>query len=306
MKFIRSLISIVLMLVLSSILVFTITRMMPLSPEQMLLSTYDLPQTDENINMLKEEWGLDAPLYVQYFTWAKGMLVGDWGNSLISKIEIKDEFMKRLPFSLCLGLGSLLMSVILGFFIGYLAAVKKGFFEMLSRGLTLFSQSVPNFIAALFVIYVIGIKFDLVNFFTGDPWKSTFIGILLIAITTCGGLSRVARQHFIEISDKTYIKRLYASGFRYDFVMLRHGFKPVIFGMIGAVVSRFASILGGSTVIEFAFSIPGINFFLIESIKNRDYYVIQSYMLLVMVWMTLVHVIFRWIKIKLDKRQRAY
>ncbi len=305
MKFMRSLLSFVLMIVLSSILVFTITRMMPLSPEEMLLSTYDLPQTDENINMLKAEWGLDAPLYIQYFTWAKGMLLGDWGNSLISKIEIKDEIMKRLPFSLSLGLGSLLMSVILGFFIGYLAAVKKGIFELLSRGLTLFSQSVPNFIVALFVIYVIGIKFNLVNFFTGDPWISTFVGILLIAITSCGALSRVARQHFIEISNKTYIRRLYANGFRYNWIMLRHGFKPVIFGMSGAVVSRFASILGGSTVIEFAFSIPGINFFLIESIKNRDYYVIQSYLMIVMVWMAFVHVFFRWLKIKLDKRQRA-
>ncbi len=303
MKRIHSLILFILIIFLSSILVFAVTRMMPLSPEKMLLSSYNLPHTTENIAALRSEWGLDAPLYQQYLSWIHGTLKGDWGNSLISALPIREELLKRLPFSLALGLGSLLLSAFLAFWLAYFAAVKGGFFEFISRSLSLISQSVPIFISSLAVILYLGVKLRIVNFYTGNLWVSTAIGILLLATWSCGGLSRVGRRHFIELKDKTYIRRLISNGFDYQQIMLRHGYKPVMYGLSGALISRFASILGGSSVVEFAFTIPGINFFLIESIKNRDYYVIQSYLLIVMIWMAVVNLIFSGIKIKLDTRQ---
>ncbi len=303
MKKLHSLISFIIIIFLSSILVFAVTRIMPLSPEKMLLSSYNLPQTEENITALKIKWGLDAPLYQQYFSWISGVLKGDWGNSLISGLPIKEELLKRLPFSLALGLGSLLLSSIFAFWLAYYAAIKGGFFELLSRGLSLLSQSVPIFISSLIVILYLGVKLKIINFYTGNPWVSTIIGIILLAIWSCGGLSRVAKKHFMELKEQTYIKRLISNGLNYEKIMLVHGYKPVLYSLSGALVSRFASILGGSSVVEFAFTIPGINFFLIESIKNRDYYVIQSYLLIVMIWMAIVNLAFNQLKIRLNRGQ---
>ncbi|MDO5714242.1 MAG: ABC transporter permease [Tissierellia bacterium] len=302
MKTLTSFLKGLFLILLSSILVFTVSRMMPISPQQMLLSSYQLEQTPENIAMLSEKWGLDKPLYIQYFSWMKGIIRGDWGVSLISHRPIKEELMKRLPYSLSIGMGSLLLSSIFAFFLGYLAALKKGFFDGLSRFFTLFSQAVPLFVSSLFVIYFLGVKFGWIRFFTGSPWVGVIISILLISLSTCGGLSRVVRMHFLELENKSYMKRLYAHGMKKSLIYLKHGFKPVLYGLSGALIPRFSSVLGGSSVAEFIFGIPGISFFLIDSIKNRDYAAIQSYLFLIMVWMSVIHFIFRILQSRIDKR----
>lgn len=299
----KTIVTTLLIILLSSILVFTITRIMPISPEKMLLSSHNMAHTKENIEALRDKWGLNKPLYIQYFSFIKGIFTLDFGKSLISGVEVKEEILKRLPYSLALGLGSLILSTIMAFFLGYLALIKEGAFDIFSRTLSLLSQSVPTFISAVFLIYILGVRFLVFRFFSQDPYISVLIGILLISLSTCGPLSRVVKKHFLELEDKSYIKRLYSHGLKREYVLLRYGYKPVLFNISGIIVSKFSSILGGSTVIEFAFSIPGISYFLIESIKNRDYNVIQVYLIIVMIWMIIVHLGFKRFKYFIDKRQ---
>lgn len=278
---------------------------MPLSPQEMLLSAYNLEHTAENISALTEKWGLDRPLYIQYFSWMAGLFRGDWGRSLISNIPIKDELIRRLPYSLSIGLGSLFLTTVLAFFMGYLAALKGGLYELISRLFALFSQAIPVFISSLFVIYILGVSLAWVHFFTGSPWNGVLVSIILLSLASCGGLSRVVRTHFLELKNKSYMKRLYAHGMKESQLLLKHGFKPVLYGLSGALVPLFSAVLGGSSVLEFIFGIPGISYFLIESIKNRDYAVIQSYLFLVMLWMSLVHILFHLLQKHLDKRLSA-
>ncbi len=285
-----------------SIMIFVITRIMPLSPMEVLLSTYQLPATEENISILTSKWGLDRPVYFQYWSWISNFAKGDWGYSIVSGEPIRDEILKRLPYSITLGLGGILLASLLSFWLGYLAAVKRRFWDFLSRFIAISNQVIPVFIVSIYIIYIVSVKYSLIKIFTGNDVYPLMIGVLLMALYYTGDLSRVVRVHFMDLMNEPYILRLYSYGFSRNKLLLKHGYKPVLYGLNSALISKFATILGGSAVIEFCFAIPGISFFMIESITKRDYYVIQSYLLIIVLWMIFVHFIFELLESVLRRR----
>ncbi len=285
-----------------SIVIFAITRIIPVSPMEMLLAQYQLPPTDENIAILTAKWGLDQPIYQQYWSWMSNFAKGDWGYSMITGQSIKAEMIKRLPYSMILGLGGILLASLSSFWLGYLAALKGGIWDFISRFIALFNQVVPVFIVSIYLIYIFSVKYKLIKVFTGNDIYPLLIGTLLMALYYVGGLSRVVRVHFLELMNEPYILRLYSYGFSKSKLLLKHGYKPVLYGLNSALISSFATVLGGSAVIEFCFSIPGISFFLISSISGRDYYVIQSYLLVIVIWMLFVHLLFEILENLLRRR----
>ena len=162
--------------------------------------------------------------------------------------------------------------------------------------MSIVNQVIPIFIISVIVIYIFGVRYKLIRIFVGNHVSAVIIGTMLIAIYNTGELARVVRIHYLELMGEQYILSLYSHGFNKYYILIRHGFKPVMYGLNAAIISKFASILGGATVIEFAFTIPGISYFLIESIAKRDYVVIQTYMLIIVIWMLIVHEIFELIQ----------
>ena len=117
-----------------SVITFLIVRFIPVSPIDMLLQHYNLPLTEENRKLLTSYYKLDQSLFKQYIVWIKDFLKGNWGISFITKLPVKEEMLRRLPYSLIIGLSSLFLSIVLSFFLGYLAAIKEnGFFDKITR-----------------------------------------------------------------------------------------------------------------------------------------------------------------------------
>ena len=119
MNVIKSVFKYIILVLVSSIIIFTVTRMMPITPMEMLLTSYQLPHTSENIELLSSKWGLDQPFFTQYFRWFTNFLKGDWGYSLITGQSIKKEIISRLPYSLTLGFGSIFLSAIFSLVHGF-------------------------------------------------------------------------------------------------------------------------------------------------------------------------------------------
>ncbi len=288
-----------------SVIIFSVSRMVPGSPVERLLSAHQLPNTQENIEMMEKEWGLDKSPLEQYVYWISNFVKGDWGKSMETKRDIKDEFISKLPYSLIIGMGGIISSAIIAFFLGYLAALKdNGIFDKITRFLALFSLTIPNFILSVIIIYFVGVKFRMTNFFTGNGASSVFIATAVMSLYLVGNFSRIAKSHFREQMNETYIKFAISRGFKKETVLLKYGYKPVLYGLLSVVISNFAWVLGGSSVLEFAFGIPGISYFLISSLKANDYYVIQSYIMVIVIWMFFVHLIFNEILRALDVRER--
>lgn len=288
----------------ASVVSFGVGRLMPGSPAQLLLQAYDLPETPENIEMIERQWGLDEPLIKQYDAWMKNFLRGDWGRSMISKLEIRKLFLKKLPYSLILGFGSILISSLFAFFMGFAAAIRPGgLADKLSRGLAVFAQTVPSSILAVLTIYLIGVKLKAVKFFTGGSTAGVVAATLFLSLYAMGGLARIVRIHFREQMGKPYIRFAIARGFESNYALLRYGSRPVLYGLVSVLIPKFGWILGGSSVMEFIFTIPGISYFLVDSIRLRDYYVIQSYIMVVVIWMFAINCISNLIMNVLDGRE---
>lgn len=286
-----------------SIVIFLIVRLIPVSPVDMMLQHYNLPLTEENRKLMISYYKLDKSLLEQYLVWIKNFLQGNWGISFITKIPVKNEMLRRLPYSLTLGLTSLILSIVFSFFLGYLAAIKEnGFFDRLTRAISIFTLSVPAFIIAIVIIYYFGVKLHLVKFFIGGKFYGLFFSILILMLYQIGNLSRIVRDLFVDMKEQTFVKFYLVRGFSLNYVLLRHCYKPAIYSLLSTSVSKFSSVIGGSAVVEFSFAIPGISLFLINSIINRDYNIIQAYIFLICVYMFFVHIIFDFLLIFFRER----
>lgn len=289
---------------ISSILIFYLIRSIPASPVSYWLSYYNLPHTKSNIAWVSAQMGLDKPLFWQYVNWLRDFCQGNWGYSLISGASIKEIFLARLPYTLCIGLGGILLAAIGAFWLGYYSALHRhGFWDMVSSGLAIFSQTIPSFIIAMVIIYYIGVKWHLIAFFSGNSgWALTF-AILLTALYSLGSLSRVVCHSFQGEMNKSYIRFAVTRGFSKEYVLRHHATIPVLSQLLAALIAKFAWVFGGSTVLEFAFGIPGISTFLVESLQATDYPVLQTYMLIVILWMFIVHAIFNLVLQAIDPRR---
>jgi len=249
-----------------SVITFLIVRFIPVSPIDMLLQHYNLPLTEENRKLLTSYYKLDQSLFKQYIVWIKDFLKGNWGISFITKLPVKEEMLRRLPYSLIIGLSSLFLSIILSFFL--------------------------SFIIAIFIIYYFGVKTQLIKFFIGGKFYGILFSIIILVLYQVGNLSRIVRDTFVEMKEETFVKFYLIRGFNINYVLLRHCYKPALYSLFSASISKFSSVVGGSAVVEFSFAIPGISYFLINSIVNRDYNVIQAYIFLICIYMFFVHLIF--------------
>ena len=288
-----------------SVLSFLIIRALPTTPVDMLLEARKLERTEANIAMISRQLGMDRPLFVQYLIWLSAFLRGDWGTSLITGLDIRTTFLRKLPYSICIGLCGITFGAVTAFFLGYRSAIKPGrICDRLSSFLAVFSQSVPSFLITIVIIYFFSVKWKMVKFFTGDGKYALLAACCVSVLYTCGGLSRVVRAAFCEEMEKSYVKFSVSRGFSKNYVLFRHARRPVLCRLISTVIANFAFILGGSTILEFAFAIPGVSSFLVSSMNGRDYTVMQSYIMVVILWMFLVHVILNLVLWLLDVRRR--
>lgn len=288
-----------------SVFSFLIIRLMPTTPVDMYLESHKLERTAENIQLVTRKLGLDQSLAIQYWIWLKDFVRGDWGISMINGVEIKEMFFRKLPYSLCIGISGLLWGTLLAFFLGYFAAVRpNGICSLISRGGAVFSQSVPSFLITILVIQFFSVKLKMIKFFTGDGTCALVAACFISAFYTLGGLSRVVCAAFHDEMEKSYVRFSVSRGFTKEYVLFHHASRPVICHLLASIIANFAYLLGGSTVLECAFAIPGVSSFLVSSMNARDYTVLQSYMMVVIIWMFLVHVILNLLLRVIDVRRK--
>lgn len=277
---------------IGSIIDFGVVRLMSGDPVMMILSERNLPATEENINYLKKDFGLDKPLVAQYFDWIGDFVKGNWGKSFMTGVDLKPEILRRAPTSLMLGFFGLLYASILAFWLGYLANLKNGFFDKFTRGLALFTQTVPVFILIILFIYFLGVKYKFIKFFSGNSFATLAVGTFFVGLPLIGPMARTVRIYFLDVIDKPFYRFYIERGYDRKKALLKYCYHEPLQGLFGLLISQSAYVIGASSVVEFALSIQGLSTFLIESISHRDYLIIQTYIMMIIIWMFFVHLIF--------------
>ncbi len=292
----------VLKLLLVSVLVFLVTRIVPRTPMEVYLANLGLPVTDENVAAVRREWGLDTPLLEQYFGWVGGLLRGDWGVSLLSGQPIAAELLARVPVSLALGLGGLALAAVISYPLGMLAATRGGFFEGVSRALAVAAQAVPSFVVAIVVINLFGVYWGWVPFYTLSGVAQLVAPVLILALYLCGQLSRIVAENARQLINQPHSLAAQGRGFSLDYVLWRQSVRQIWYGILAAMIAKMSWVIGGASILEYVFAVPGMSYYVITSIQGRDYQVVQSYLMLLVLWMLAMHLVFDFILRRLDPR----
>ena len=290
--------------ILVSLVIFAILRIAPGDVAMMIAlemtgGEEDLV-TEDQLAKIREDVGLNAPIYMQYLRWIGGWVTGDWGESMFSNEGIWENFMRKLPVTLELAILSIGLSTILGLPAGVLMALKRDtWIDYTLRIWSLSGLSIPNFWLATMLL-VIGMyifewspQIGFVPFFDdpGANMTQFFWPAVIVGFSSMVTKARMMRSTMLEVLRQDYIRTAHAKGLRSTVVTYRHALKNAFIPVITVVGFSIAGIIGGSVIMERIFVLDGIGNMLVEGMNQRDYPVVQSLVLLFSLWIVFVNLL---------------
>jgi oligopeptide transport system permease protein len=225
---------------------------------------------------LRRHFGLDDPYLIQYKRYIVSILSWDFGPSLRYKDRsVNDIIREGFPYSFYLGFQALIIATSLGTVLGVLGALKPSSWQdnTLLIGATL-SVSIPPFILATLLQFVLASKLSLFPVARFDSWEHSILPTLALAALPTAFIARLIRANLIEVLKQDYIKVAYAKGLAPTRILIVHGLRNAIIPVISYLGPLTANILVGSFVIEKIFAIPGLGSWFVNSVLTRDYTVI--------------------------------
>lgn len=267
-----------------SILVFALIHAIPGDISNFVIGT-DTRISDEQRALVRKSYGLDDPLPVQYAKWMGHVLQGDLGKSFRTRREIWDELSLRLPVTAQLAVMAAAIAILLAIPIGVLAAVKRNSrIDYAATVGTLIGISVPNFLLATVLVLIFSYHLKWLPPIGYTPFRDDPVGNLKVmlmpsislALPLTAVLMRYTRSAVLEALSHDHVRVARAKGLANRTVMTRHVLKNASIPIITVIGIQFATLLGGTVIIETIFGLPGIGRYIYESISTRDYPVVQG------------------------------
>lgn len=288
---IRRLLHAILVILIISLVVFFLMRLLPGDPILMLLTGDELAQSsEERIALLRQEFGLDRPLVVQYVTWLGQVVQGDLGTSIIYRDDVRQEIFRRLPVTLHLGLLAFILGVLIGLLAGTVSAVRRGgWLDSIVTLLANMGITAPPFWLGVLLIYLFGLHLKLLPVFGytspfQDFWLSmrqSLMPVLCLAAFPIASTARQTRSSMLEVMRQDYMRTAWAKGLAERRVITRHALKNALMPVVTLQGTVIRHVIGGSVVIETVFNIPGMGRLTVDAVIGQDYPVVQGVTLVV-------------------------
>jgi len=299
---IRRVIQAAVVVIILSLIVFFIMRLLPGDPLVIFMgrSAGQGGITQEQLELLRVQYGLDKPLMVQYFNWVGGIFQGDLGESITYHVEVGKLLLERFPVTLDLGLRAFILSNILGVLLGLFAALRRG--KWIDSGATVFSYfgvSIPVFWLGLLLIYAFGLKLGWlpISGYT-PPWdnfwmnfKQSIMPVVCLSVMGLAVTARQMRSSVLEIKQQDYIRTAWSKGLSERVIVTRHMLKNSLIPVITLMGIGLGIMIGGQVLVETVFAIPGVGRLLVNSVFAQDYQVVQSGTLIIAVVVVLMNLI---------------
>lgn len=287
------------------IIVFILARLLPGDPTSAVLG---IRATDEAVNRINSELGLDRPIPVQFGIFLENFFRGDLGSSIILKVPVMDLILQRLPVTLFLTALAAVMSVILAVPTALISAVRRdSLLDNLIRGGFQVGLSMPVFYIGIVLLTFLAARlrwFPVGGF--GDGFTENLYHLFLPAVTLALSLSAVLmrnlRNSLIEVLDAEYVDFARAKGLRRRFLLGRHVLRNALIPTVALFGLNIGTLVSGAVITETVFAIPGVGRLLIDSIYGRDYPVIQGLTLVLALLVSLVLLITDLVQAALDPR----
>lgn len=253
--------------------------------------------TEEQMEVLRESYGLNDPFIVKYFKWLTQCLQGNWGYSLSNGVPVKDIIMQKLPITLELTLTGLAISAILGCVFGIISALKRG--TLIDQTLTVagvIGLSIPQFFFGMVAILVIALNWkilpvggrttpDMVHWW--EHLRYLILPASVLGITQTASVMRYARSSMLESMNKDYVKTARSKGLPEWRVNLVHGFRVSMMPVVMLLALRVPFMISSAVVIENIFQWPGIGITFKEAVTGSNYPLVMM-IALIMVLLVLI------------------
>jgi peptide/nickel transport system permease protein len=272
---------------------FFIVHLAPGDPMDMFLEPRLRRQMDpEVIELMRQKFGLDQPIHVQYAKWLGNLAQGDLGESFRYRRPVADLIVERVPYTLQLTVLALLFDAIIGIGLGIYSAVRQ--YSLADRAVTLGSlavYSIPGFWLALMLVMVFSVNlgwfptsqtrsldYDLLSTWgkIGDQLWHLALPVFVLGVAQAAGTARYMRSRLLEVLSEEYVLAARARGLRERAVILRHALRNALIPIITIYGMSLPFLLGGAVLIERVFAWPGLGLLGVEAVETRDYPVILA------------------------------
>jgi peptide/nickel transport system permease protein len=273
---------------------------MQLVPGDPAVIVAGLQATPAEVQLVREQLGLDQPFHIQLLHWYANLLQGDLGTSFLLGRDVLEVTIERLPVSISIALYALVMTLVFGIVSGVFAALRQNsWIDQAVMTFALIGVSLPNFWLGLMLIVLFAVQLGWLPSGGYVDFREDFLGWLAaatlpavsLAMLQMGLLARITRSTMLEVLRQDYIRTARAKGLPERVVVGKHALKNVMIPVVTVIGIVFSLLLSGSVVIETIFSIPGIGSLLGSAILRRDYPVIQGGLLFVASMLLLLNIV---------------
>ena len=277
----RLLISIVSLIAISMI-IYTILYLAPGDPLGQLATNPNVsPEVRQRI---REQWGLDDPLYIQYFKWAQAYFLHfDWGESLTSRVPVRDYVLNRIPVTLGVFGTAYILGLLIAIPVGVISAIKQySIFDQVATTISFIGFSIPTFFSGLLLIIIFSVHWHWLPFVydsTASGWtiiKQAIMPVVVIALFGSASLTRFVRASMLETINQDFVRTARAKGLRESSVIILHAMRNAMIPVATVIALQIPGVIGGAVITEQIFRIPGIGRALIDGILSKDVPVVMA------------------------------
>jgi len=300
-----------------SVILFTVLALAPGDPFQELATNPNVPA--EVKAMLRAKFGLDDPIWQRYFRWLLAMLHGDWGFSFISRVDVDQLILQRVPVTLAVIGASQVLAMLVALPVGIIAAVKPySWFDRIFSTLSFIGFSLPTFFTGLLLILLFSITLDWLPFVyradisaTGWQWwwehlKQSIMPVTVLGLFQGASWMRYVRSAVLDVIKLDYVTTARSKGLSERVVVMKHVVRNALIPVVTLVALSMPGVFGGAIVTEQIFRIPGIGSLLIDAILRNDTPVIMAvtfvFSCLVILFNLLADLLYGWLDPRISFR----
>ncbi|MFC0560616.1 nickel ABC transporter permease subunit NikB [Halalkalibacter alkalisediminis] len=278
---VKRIMTIIPIFLLATLLTFGMINLSPVDPAEAYFTAAHIQPTDELLAQKRQEFGLDQPLLVQYVNSIMKIGQFDFGLSYVTNKPVWEEVATRIPATIQLTVGSIVIAILVSVPLGFLAGIKKNSgMDHFSRFLSFLGASIPSFWLGYLLIFFFSVKLGLFPVEGIGTWKHLILPSVTLAFPLIALYTRLLRASVLEHLQEPYVLFARTRGVHEKVIMGKHVLRIAISPMITGLGMNLGNLMTGAIIVEAVFSWPGFGRYFIEAVFNRDIPVIQCYVLL--------------------------
>ncbi|MGB3539523.1 MAG: ABC transporter permease [Mesorhizobium sp.] len=260
--------------------------------------------TPEQLENIRRSLGLDQPIVTQYFMYMKKLMRGDLGHTIRGEQPVMDLLLLHLPYTLLLAGTALVIAIAIGMPLGFIAAYKRGsWLDTSLMTAAILGVSMPSFWLGLILLFTFAVRLEWLPV-AGSGIQNLVLPAITLGVANAAIIARLTRSSMIDIFDQDFIRTARAKGLPRATVLYRHALRAGLVPIVTMIGMQFTYMMGGAIVVENVFGWNGVGRMAIQAIFQRDYPLIQGFILMFAIIVVIVSVLMDLLYVRLDPRIR--